>query len=175
MLLLLFPILKIPDHNRSVTLMNLENILNAAIGRESFCIPKQAVITGSLKTDTPGQIAGIINGDVLANSKIAILKDGIVNGDVSAEELIVFGKINGNVNRCNKMIVQSGAIIKGNITTIEIHIEKDAVIEGVVSKAGVHMVIHKKKEPLRKNESATEHSEMGSEEKSETIERQTWF
>lgn len=155
--------------------MNFENILNAAMGRESFCIPKQAVITGSFKTDAPGQIAGIINGDVIANSKIVILKDGIVNGDVSAEELIVFGKINGNVNRCNKMIVQSGAVITGNIMTIEIHIEKDATIEGRVSKTGVHTVINKKKEPLRKNEFITEHQENGIEEKAEVRERQTWF
>lgn len=156
-------------------MINLENILNAAIGRESFSLPKQVVITGAFKTDAPGQIAGIVNGDVLANSKIVILKDGVVNGDVSAEELVVFGKINGNVNRCNKMIVQSGAVIKGNISTIEIHIEKDAVIEGLVSKAGVHMVINKKKEPLRKNESAQEHPSLETEEKNAQTKRQAWF
>lgn len=156
-------------------MIKLDNILNAAIGKESFCIPRQTVITGSLKTDAPGQIAGIINGDVMANNRIVILKDGIVNGDVSAEELIVFGKINGNVNRCNKMTVQSAAVIKGNITTIEIHIEKDAIIEGVVSKSGVHMMITKKKEVLRKNESTAEHPEPEIEEKREIRERQTWF
>lgn len=155
--------------------MNFENILNAAMGRESFCLPRQAVITGSFKTDVPGEIAGVINGDVTANSKITILKDGIINGDVSAEELIVFGKINGNVNRCNKIIVQSGAIIKGNITTIEIHTEKDAIIEGVVSKAGVHMIINKKKEPLRKDESPFEHGPTQVEETNGPRERQSWF
>lgn len=155
--------------------MNLDNILSAAIRKESFCIPKQMVITGSLKADAPGQIAGIVNGDVMVNSRIVILKDGVVNGDVSAEELIVFGKINGNVNRCNKMTVQSGAVIKGNITTVEIHIEKDAIIEGLVSKSGVHMVTNKKKELLRKTESITEHTETEIEEKSEIRERQTWF
>ncbi len=156
-------------------MIKLDNILNAAIGKESFCIPKQTVITGSVKTDAPGQIAGIINGDVITNSKIVVLKDGIVNGDVSAEELIVFGRINGNVNRCNKMIVQSGAVITGNITTIEIHIEKDAIIEGRVAKAGVHTVINKKKEPLRKNESTAEHTENETRENNEPVERQTWF
>lgn len=133
------------------------------------------VITGSLKTDAPGQIAGVVNGDVTVNSRLVILKDGVVNGDISAEELIVFGKINGNVNRCNKMIVQSGAIIKGNITTVEIHVEKDAIIKGLVSKSGVHMVINKKKELLRKNESLTEHVETEIEEKRDVIERQAWF
>ena len=156
-------------------MIKFDNILNAAIGKESFTLPKQMVITGSLKTDTPGQIAGVINGDVTVNSRLVILKDGVVNGDISAEELIVFGKINGNVNRCNKMIVQPGAIIKGNITTVEIHIEKDAIIEGVVSKSGVHMVINKKKELLRKNESIIDHVETEIEEKKDVIERQAWF
>ncbi len=138
-------------------MIKFDNILNAAIGKESFSVPKQMIITGSLKTDAPGQIAGVVNGDVTVNSRVVILKDGIVNGDISAEELIVFGKINGNVNRCNKMIVQSGAIIKGNITTVEIHVEKDAIIEGVVSKSGVHMVVNKKKELVRKSETDNEH------------------
>ena len=155
--------------------MKFDNILNAAIGKESFCIPKQTVITGSLKTDAPGQIAGIVNGDVMVTGKIVIHKDGIVNGDVSAEELIVFGKINGNVTRCNKMTVQSGAVIKGNITTIEIHVEKDATIEGVVTKSGIHMMITKKKEQMRKTEFIAENTETHIEEKSEIIERQTWF
>jgi cytoskeletal protein CcmA (bactofilin family) len=156
-------------------LLKLDNILNAAIGKESFSLPKQMIITGSLKTDAPGQIAGVVNGDVTVNSRVVILKDGIVNGDISAEELIVFGKINGNVNRCNKMIVQSGAVINGNINTVEIHVEKDAIIEGLVTKSGINMMITKKKELVRKNESTIEHTETRIEEKSEIKERQTWF
>jgi hypothetical protein len=37
--------------------MKFDNILNAAIGKESFYIPKEMVVTGFLKADTSGQIA----------------------------------------------------------------------------------------------------------------------
>jgi cytoskeletal protein CcmA (bactofilin family) len=42
------------------------------------------------------------------------------------------------------MTVHSGAVIKGNIITVEIHIEKDAVIEGLISKSGIPAIIYRK-------------------------------
>ena len=43
--------------------MKLENILNAAIGKESFCVPKEMVINGSFLAETSGQVTltGYVN------------------------------------------------------------------------------------------------------------------
>jgi cytoskeletal protein CcmA (bactofilin family) len=115
--------------------MKLDNIINAALRKESFNIPKGMVITGSVNTRINGQIAGTINGNVFAKSKIVVQKGAVLNGDVSAEELQVYGSINGDVQCSGKTIVYNGAVIKGSIHTAEIHIEKDAVVEGMISKA----------------------------------------
>jgi cytoskeletal protein CcmA (bactofilin family) len=151
--------------------MKLDNILNAAIRKDSFLIPKEMVINGSFKAETPGQIAGIVNGDVLCKGRILILKEGIVNGDISAEELQVYGKINGDIKGCNKINVQSGAVIKGNITTAEIHIEKDAVIEGLITKSGLQLVLNKKLPTPKKSEEP----EVPVAGNAGTNERQAWF
>jgi cytoskeletal protein CcmA (bactofilin family) len=152
--------------------MKLDNILNAAIRRDSFLIPKEMVINGSFKADTPGQIAGIVNGDVLCKGRILILRDGVVNGDIAAEELLVYGRINGHVKSCNKITVQSGAVIKGNINTAEIHIEKDALIEGLITKSGVQVVVNKKTDTVRKIEAAIAEPPIG---KEGLKEQQSWF
>ena len=115
--------------------MKLENIFNASIRKESFYIPREMVITGSVNTEMPGQVAGVINGNLFAKNKVVILKEAVVNGDITAEELLVYGRINGDVVCSGKMIIQNGAVIKGNIVTAEIHIEKDTVIEGVITKS----------------------------------------
>ena len=80
--------------------MKLDSLLSSSHRKDSFLIPKEMMITGTIQTDAPGQIAGIIKGDVLTKSRIIILKEGIINGDVTADELLVYGKINGHVKSC---------------------------------------------------------------------------
>lgn len=157
--------------------MKYEQILNTTVRKESFFISKEMIITGTLKGEAPGQIAGIIKGDVSVNNKLVILKEGIILGDVYADELLVYGKIDGDVKRCNKLMVQPGALIKGNITTKEIHIEKDAVIEGIITKSEGQQIIHKKRELPKKKELPIENIEppppiTG---KKDNGERQSWF
>lgn len=156
--------------------MKFENILNTTIRKESFFISKEMVIAGTLKAEAPGQIAGIINGEVSVNNKLVILKEGIILGDVSADELLVYGRIDGDIKRCNKLMIQSGALIKGNITTMEIHIEKDATIEGIITKAGSQPTLHKKREFPKKKELPAETIEPPpASDKKETGERTAWF
>lgn len=156
--------------------MKFDNLLNTGIRKDGFYIPKEMVITGSFKADISGQIAGTVNGNIWIKAKIFILKDGIVNGDISAEELVVYGKINGDVKSCKKMIVQSGAVIKGNIVTDEIHIEKNATIEGLITKSNLHPVTTKNSETEEKKYSlAIENTESNPGIKSVKTERQAWF
>jgi cytoskeletal protein CcmA (bactofilin family) len=154
--------------------MKFENIASTTGRKESFFLSKEMVITGAVKAEAPGQIAGIINGEVVVNNKLVILKEGIILGDVAADELLVYGRIDGDV-KCTNLIIQSGALIKGNITTITIHIEKDAIIEGNIVKAGNQMVLHKKKELPKKKEPPAKKVEPSPNSKKGTDERHAWF
>jgi cytoskeletal protein CcmA (bactofilin family) len=156
--------------------MKFDNLLNAGIRKDGFYLPKEMVITGSFKADISGQIAGTVNGNVWVKTKILILRDGIVNGDISAEEITVYGKINGDVKSCKKMLVQSGAVIKGNIVTEEIHMEKNAVIEGLITKLNLHAGTDKNLEVAeRKSAPAIESAEPVVAGKNGAMERQAWF
>jgi cytoskeletal protein CcmA (bactofilin family) len=155
--------------------MKLDNIINAALRKESFYIPKGMVIAGSVNTRINGQIAGMINGNVFAASKIIIQKDAVINGDISAEELQVYGNINGDVQCSGKTTIYNGAIIKGSIYTAEIHIEKDAVVEGMISKA-----IKEETAPVpeRTTRSSSKKEEENAGEDTpdlKEIQRQSWF
>jgi cytoskeletal protein CcmA (bactofilin family) len=154
--------------------MKLDSLLSSSHRKDSFLIPKEMMITGTIQTDSPGQIAGIINGDVLTKSRVIILREGIINGDVTADELLVYGKINGHVKSCNKINVQSGAVIKGNINTAEIHMEKNATIGGIITKSGVQMLT-KEKKPVKKKDLPAEISEQVPAAKDDNTVRQAWF
>ena len=155
--------------------MKLENILNAAIGKESFCIPKEMVINGSFMAETSGQIAGTVNGDVLVKGKIIILKEGIVNGDISADELVVYGKLTGDVRSCSKMVIHSGSVISGNITATEIHTDKDAIIEGLIVKPGMPVSADNKPKSIVKTSSPFRENYKSSVDNPEPSKQEAWF
>jgi cytoskeletal protein CcmA (bactofilin family) len=155
--------------------MKLENILNAAIGKENFCIPKEMVINGSFLAETSGQIAGTVNGDVLVKGKIVILKDGTVNGDIAADELVVYGKLTGDVRSCSKMVIHSGSVISGNITATEIHTDKDAVIEGLIVKPGMTVSPDYKPKSSVKTSSAFRENYKTSADNFKSSKQEAWF
>lgn len=112
----------------------LENILNTVSTKKSFYIPAGMTVTGTFTADVPGQIAGAVNGDLLINGRLVILKNGVIHGNVKAEELEILGSVTGDIQCGGKMILQNDCFVKGNISTIEIHIEKDAVLDGIITK-----------------------------------------
>ena len=91
-------------------------------------------VTGTFTADVPGQIAGAVNGDLLINGRLVILKNGVVHGNVTAEELEILGSVTGDIQCGGKMILQNDCFVKGNISTKEIHIEKDAILDGIITK-----------------------------------------
>ena len=155
--------------------MKLENILNAAIGKESFCIPKEMVINGSFLAETSGQVAGRVNGDILVNGRIVILKEGIVNGDISADELIVYGRLTGDVRSCSKMVIHSGAIVSGNISATEIHTDKDAIIEGLIVKPGMPVSGDNKTKSPAKATSPFRENYKTAADNPESSKQESWF
>jgi cytoskeletal protein CcmA (bactofilin family) len=112
----------------------IEYILNILSIKTNFYIPAGMTVNGTLSVDVPGQIAGCVNGDVLVNGRLVILKGGVINGNVKATELEISGSINGDVQCHGTMVLNNNCLVKGNIITMGIHIQKKAVIDGIVTK-----------------------------------------
>ena len=98
-------------------------------------------VTGNFTVDVPGQIAGTVNGDVIVNGRLLILKNAFVHGNVKANELEIFGKVTGDIACSGKMVLQNDSYVKGNISTVIIHLEKDAVVDGMITKPGQHTIL----------------------------------
>ena len=81
--------------------------------RKPTGLPPRAVIDvginilGCLQTEGEVQVDGQINGDVRCGH-LTVGKTGIIIGDVSADEVVVRGKLKG-VIRAGRVIIQEGA------------------------------------------------------------------
>lgn len=72
-------------------------------------------------------------GSVISESCITIGKGAILIGDITATSGFIAGAIKGNIDINGSIVVDSSAIIKGNIKAKSIQINQGAIIEGFCS------------------------------------------
>lgn len=96
-------------------------------------ITDEVVIDGNLITGGELQIDGTVNGDVRARAAV-IDANGIIHGEVAAEEVVVRGRIIGLIRGINVHIF-AGGHVQGDIINESISIENGAFIDGKICRS----------------------------------------
>jgi len=91
-------------------------------------ISEDVRLTGSLVSQGEVQLDGRIDGDVRVNH-LVIGTTGTVEGTVTAESVIVKGKIFGSLN-ASKVVIESSAQVHGDVYQDTLSIDAGAIIEG---------------------------------------------
>jgi cytoskeletal protein CcmA (bactofilin family) len=86
------------------------------------------MITGNLQSEGEVQVDGQIRGDIRC-AHLTVGRDAVVNGNISAEEVVVRGKVTG-VIRANRVILQDSAHVESEIFHKKLSIEEGANFEG---------------------------------------------
>ena len=87
-------------------------------------------IEGNLSALSAEFIGGSVKGNVLAQEKIVIDEDTIIEGDVSAKDIIISGKVVGEVKASGSVKLTHTANIKGDLHAASVSIEAGARLEG---------------------------------------------
>ena len=95
-------------------------------------ITGEVVIDGHLLSGGELQIDGEINGDVRARA-VVIDVNGIVHGEVAAEDVIVRGRIIGPIRGLHVHILK-GAHVEGDVLNETISIENGAFLDGKIHR-----------------------------------------
>jgi cytoskeletal protein CcmA (bactofilin family) len=86
------------------------------------------LITGNLQSDGEVQVDGQIHGDIRC-AHLTVGKDAHVAGNITAEEVVVRGKVTGAI-RANRVILQDTAQVESEIVHKKLSIEEGATFEG---------------------------------------------
>ncbi len=89
------------------------------------------VLTGNLVTDDDIRIDGVIEGNIVSKGKIIVGGNGVVSGDIECHNLDLMGKITGNVQCTEIVILRSSSHMMGDIKTQTIEIEPGARFSGL--------------------------------------------
>uniref|UniRef100_A0A7V5XFS4 Polymer-forming cytoskeletal protein n=1 Tax=Thermodesulfobacterium geofontis TaxID=1295609 RepID=A0A7V5XFS4_9BACT len=76
------------------------------------------------------RIDGEIQGNVKGKGGLLVGKNGVIKGDVEVKKLLLYGQIFGDI-KAEEVELYSGSIVKGNIKTKFIYIERGASINGL--------------------------------------------
>jgi cytoskeletal protein CcmA (bactofilin family) len=101
-------------------------IEQASIGR-SLVIKGEVSGGESLYID--GRIEGTIN---IPEHRVTIGRNGVVMADVNAREVVIMGKVNGNVICSDRLDIRSEGSVTGDVVTQRISVEDGANLRGSV-------------------------------------------
>ena len=108
----------------------------ATIGR-SLCIKGE--ITGSESLFIDGKVEGSIN---LTDNRVTIGRNGDVKANVSAKEVVVMGKLPGNVVVSDRVDIRAEGALSGDVVAHRLSIEDGAYFKGSVDLKRSEQKIH---------------------------------
>jgi len=86
--------------------------------------------TGILEYSSPLRILGKFNGEIKGKDILEIGSSAEVEAYIETTELVVYGKIKGNIVATEGVELRSGAVLIGNIRTPNLEIDDGVIFEG---------------------------------------------
>jgi len=84
-------------------------------------------ITGSEALYIDGRIEGKI---MMPESRVTIGRNGKVDASIQAREVVVMGKVNGNIECSDRVDIRAEGSVSGDISTVRISVEDGAALKG---------------------------------------------
>lgn len=89
-----------------------------------------AVFDGNLTAPETVRVDGTVNGNCNCSSLLIVGVEGKINGDITSQNVIISGKVDGDIVARGKLELLSTGKLIGNITAKSLVIDEDACFEG---------------------------------------------
>ncbi len=107
-----------------------EGSLNSILG-QGCKVKGEIELQGTIRID------GNFDGQINCPETLIIGKSGLVKAEVKVKNAVIGGKLVGNVHATNKIELQSGSHVEGDIQTSRLVIDEGVFFEGTC-KMGTH-------------------------------------
>ena len=93
-------------------------------------IDTESVVDGKITGEGDIRVDGFVKGDISINGNVSVGKEGKINGKINAEVINIDGTITGSLIAKYKIVLESAAILKGDIITKILVVEMGATFIG---------------------------------------------
>ena len=104
--------------------MTVEGKMNSIIGKGCKFNGAVEVQEGTLRID------GEFEGDITCPDTLIIGKDGKVKAEIKVKNAVIGGKVTGNIDAKDKIELQAGSHVQGDIKTSRLVIDEGVFFEG---------------------------------------------
>jgi cytoskeletal protein CcmA (bactofilin family) len=108
-------------------------------------------VVGDMTAEGTIRIEGTVRGTVYAGKAVVIGKDGIVEGEVTTQDAIVSGRVQGVLLAASRLEVQATATIDGDVRTRRLQLEEGATLNGSIDMGEFEFPDHNARLSLRNN------------------------
>jgi len=106
---------------------------NISAPMEQATIGRSLVIKGEVSGAESLYIDGRIEGTVnFADNRVTIGRNGVVVANISAREVVIMGKVTGNIQCTDRLDIRSEGSLTGDVVTPRVCVEDGAVLKGAV-------------------------------------------
>ena len=89
-------------------------------------------VTGSESLYIDGRVEGSIN---LSGNRVTVGRNGVVAANINAREIVVLGKVRGNLTASDRVDIRSDGSVTGDIHAQRLTIEEGAFMKGGIDLA----------------------------------------
>lgn len=93
-------------------------------------IGKGAVFDGNLSAPEAIRLDGTLNGNCECKDLLIVGVEGQINGDITTQNMIIAGKVEGDIIANGKLELLSTGKLTGNITARSLVVDEDACFDG---------------------------------------------
>ncbi len=127
----------VPEYNNTPALRT-PGIPGASAG-EQATIGKSLVVKGEVTGSESLYIDGRVEGSIhLSGNRVTVGRNGVVDADIIAREIVILGKVHGNVTATDRVDIRNEGTLVGDVVAQRICIEDGAFFKGGIDirKAG---------------------------------------
>ena len=126
------------DSQKSQLPSNFSPTKTVSVPVEQATIGRSVVIKGEVSGTESLYIDGRIEGTVnFSEHRVTIGRNGSVAANISAREVVILGKVQGNIQCSDRLDIRSEGALTGDVVTQRISVEDGAILKGSVQVRAV--------------------------------------
>ncbi len=110
--------------------MALKNNLSDAASTELNFFGSGTRLEGTVRTESSVRVDGTVKGKVICKNTLTVGINGEIEGEVEAKNAIIGGKIKGKIIVNEKLVLESKAVLIGDLKASKLIIDEGAVFDG---------------------------------------------
>lgn len=125
-----------------------------APGTTDTLIGEGSTFEGKIRSLASVRLEGEITGDLECEGDVIIGEKGVARSNVTARNIVLAGKVHGNVTARGKLTIKSSGHLSGNLSAAELAIEAGGFFKGISKMEDKNGADEHAKEPLETEKAA---------------------